>query len=164
MSYVTTVHWRTFQNIPLAFINKKLLNFLIWLYDSIFSIPTELELFKIILFSYSNNVQFYHFCWGNFYNIVSILPPPKFVGHSSLSYLFFFPLSFSSRNSTPVSFFSILSLPISYTFNNLFTNYFLWPFYLFHSHPAPHFKAPKYFRFNFLSVQVSEPYKAMLQT
>ena len=48
------------------------------------------------------------------------------------------------------------------TFNNLFISYFLWPFYLFHSPPVSKFS--KYFFSNFLSVQVSEPYKAMLQT
>ena len=34
---------------------------------------------------------------------------------------------------------------LSYTFN-LFIGYFPWPFYLFHSPPAPHFKALKYVR------------------
>ena len=30
---------------------------------------------------------------------------------------------------------------LSYTFKNFFITYFLWPFYLLHSPPAPHFEA-----------------------
>ena len=47
---------------------------------------------------------------------------------------------------------------------NLFISYFLWPFIfsiLLQHHIS---KFSKYFRSNFLSVQVSEPYKAILQT
>jgi len=43
-------------------------------------------------------------------------------------------------------------------------SFILWPFYLLHSPPTPISKLFKYFRSSFLSVQISEPYKAMLQT
>ena len=59
---------------------------------------------------------------------------------------------------------SVLFRSILFSVFNLFISYFLWPFYLLLSPSEAISKLPKNFRFNFLSVQFSESYKAMLQT
>ena len=53
---------------------------------------------------------------------------------------------------------------LSYTLKNFLISYFLWPFDLLHSLQLHISKLMRYFRSNFLCVQVSEHYKTVFQT